>query len=300
MKINRPYENGCGPLVSLIAMPIGNIEDITLRSLNFLKQADIIACEDTRNTALFLAHYNIVAKRLVSLYAQTESKQSKKLIEEVKQNKLKMAYCSDAGMPAISDPGSLLVLECYNQDVPVTILPGPTASLSALVLSSFDTADFSFFGFLPTKQGQLENFLSNLVFREETMIFYESPKRLMDTLNTMKNVFTPNREVAIIRELTKPHEEIICGTLKEITNSNIVCLGECVIVVKGVKRHQNDTTLVDEEKLINEIKELLKEGKKTSEIAKQLSAKYKLKKKVVYNLATESSKVLFNCQNDSD
>lgn len=298
MKINRPYEKENGPLVGLVSTPIGNIEDITLRALNFLKQADIIACEDTRNTAFLLSHYNIVSKRLVSLYAQTEVKQSMKLIDEIKANNLKMAYCSDAGMPGISDPGSLLVLQCYQQGIPVTILPGPTASLSALVLSSFDSSDFSFFGFLPTKQTQLENFLSNLIFREETLIFYESPKRLIDTLNVMKNVFSPKREVAVVRELTKEHEEVIKGTLEEITKTNIIALGECVIVVKGVKRHGDDTDAVDEEKLITEIKGLLREGEKTSNIAKKLSSKYKLKKKVVYQLVLDCEKTVRDLQSD--
>lgn len=277
---NNPYakENTC--LVALVTTPIGNREDITLRALNFLKEADIIACEDTRNTGLLLSSYGIKAKRLVSLYAQTEAKEAVNLVKEVKLKHLKLAYCSDAGMPGISDPGALLVQACYQEQVPVTLLPGPTASLSALVLSGIDSADFSFFGFLPTKVGQIKSMLTALKDRKETLIFYESPKRFLKTLQIMKEVFSEDREVSLIRELTKIHEEVVHGTLKEILESPLEERGECVIIVKGSEEKEN----VDESLILNEFKKGLKEGKTISFLSKEIAQKYHLSKNEIYKI----------------
>lgn len=277
---NNPFckENDC--LVALVTTPIGNKEDITLRALNFLKEADIIACEDTRNTALLLSSYEIKAKRLVSLYAQTEAKGAVDLVREVKQKHLKLAYCSDAGMPGISDPGALLVQACYQENVPVTILPGPTASLSALVLSGIDSADFSFYGFLPTKAGQIKSMLTQLKDRKETLIFYESPKRFLKTLEIMKEVFSEEREVSLIRELTKIHEEVVHGTLKELLAAHLEERGECVIVVKGSDKKEE----LDEVFVLKEFKKGLQEGKSISYLSKEIAAKYNLSKNEVYKI----------------
>ena len=228
---NNPYQDETKGILTLVSTPIGNRDDITLRALNALKEADIIACEDTRNTSLLVSGYGIKNKKYVSLYAQTEARDAKALVEQIKKENLKVCYCSDAGMPGISDPGAILVKECYQQNVNVTILPGPSASLSALVLSSFDTADFSFFGFLPTKDGQIKKFLTPLKERQETLIFYESPKRIRHTLELVSEVFGPEREVAIVRELTKIHESVTMTTL-----ANFECeeRGEIVMIVDSV------------------------------------------------------------------
>ena len=277
---NNPYAKKEGPLVGLVSTPIGNIEDITVRAMKFLQNADIIACEDTRNTGLLLSRLNIKPKKLISLYAQTELKESKKILEEVIEEKLTLAYCSDAGMPGISDPGSLLVKTAYEMNVPVTILPGPTASLCALVLSSFDSADFSFFGFLPTKNNQEKTFLSDLKDRKETLIFYESPKRIIKTIEIMREVFGPNRKISLIRELTKIHEEVISGTLEEFENAQIEEKGECIIIVEGNKE---DVSLSDDD-IIKLIKSGLKQGKTLSSLSKEIALDYKLSKNAVYKL----------------
>ncbi len=279
---NKPYENENVGIVALVTTPIGNRDDITLRALKFLKDADIIACEDTRNTSLLLSYYGIKNKKYVSLYAQTEAKEARSLVNTVKKDKLKLAYCSDAGMPGISDPGSILVQTCLEENVPVTILPGPTASLSALVLSGIDSADFSFYGFLPTKSGQIKTMLTELKARKETLIFYESPKRLVKTLSYMKEVFSGQREVSVIRELTKIHEEVIHGTLDELTSSPIEERGECVIVVKGATE---DETKLDDEKLKKIIKKYKKDGYSVSDLSKEIASKYSLKKSDIYQLA---------------
>lgn len=277
---NNPYSKKEGPLVGLVSTPIGNIEDITLRAINFLKNADIIACEDTRNTRLLLSRLGIKPKKLISLYAQTELKESKRILAEVIKGKFTLAYCSDAGMPGISDPGALLVKTCYEMNVPVTILPGPTASLCALVLSGMDSADFSFFGFLPTKQSQIKSFLSDLTKRKETLIFYESPKRLLKTLSIMEEVFGEDRKVSVIRELTKIHEEVISSSLKELTESEIEDRGECILVVEGYQ----DSDEPDEEEIKKLIKEGLKEGKTLSSLSKEIALKYKVSKNLVYKI----------------
>lgn len=277
---NNPYEKEDQALVALISTPIGNIEDITLRASNFLKEADIIACEDTRNTGLLLSRLNIKPKKLISLYAQTELKESKRIVAEVKKNKLKLAYCSDAGMPGISDPGSLLVQTCYEEGVSVTILPGPTASLSALVISNIDSADFSFYGFLPTKQGQIKTFLMELKNRKETLIFYESPKRILKTIAVMKEVFGEERKASLIRELTKIHEEVVHGTLKELNESTIEEKGECIIIVKGSDK---ESCLSDED-VIKLLKKGLKEGKSLSSLSKEIANEFSLSKNNVYKL----------------
>ena len=277
---NNPYAKKEGPLVGLVSTPIGNIEDITVRAMKFLQSADIIACEDTRNTGLLLSRLNIKPKKLISLYAQTEIKDSKRILEEVKAGKLTLAYCSDAGMPGISDPGSILVKTAYEMEIPVTVLPGPTASLCALVLSSFDSADFSFYGFLPTKNNQEKTFLTDLKDRKETLIFYESPKRILKTIEIMKEVFGPNRKISLIRELTKIHEEVIAGTLEEFEHAQIEEKGECIIIVDGNKE---DNTLSDDE-IIKLLKKGLKQGKSLSSLSKEIASDYKLSKNVVYKL----------------
>ena len=280
---NNPYSketrNG---LVGLVTTPIGNMMDITYRAVEFLRESDIIACEDTRNTGLLLSHYGIKPKKLVSLYAQTELKGAKELVLEVKKKNLRLSYCSDAGMPGISDPGALLVQACYLESVPVTILPGPTASLSALVLSGIDSADFSFFGFLPTKKGAIKEMLSKAKERKETLIYYESPKRVLSTLSIMMEVFGKDREVSLIRELTKIHEEVVHGTLEElVANLSGEIKGECVLVVKG---NQDAVKELSDEELKKLVKVSLKEGKSLSEIAKDLSQDTGIKKNRIYQI----------------
>lgn len=259
MIINKPYLDDSKPIVYLVSTPIGNIEDITLRALRILKEADIIACEDTRNTSLLLKRLNIENKKLISLYAQTEEKESINILNKIIKEKLMLCYLSDAGMPGISDPGSLLVKNAYKMNVKVSILPGPSACLSALCLSSFDSADFSFYGFLPTKESAKISFLEELKFRKETLIFYESPNRINDTIKTLAKVFPINRRISIVRELTKIHEEVVSGTIEEFLSTDREFKGEIVLLIEG----SNDDEKMSDEKII----ELLKEGLKKESLA---------------------------------
>ncbi len=285
---NSPYtRKEEKPIVLLVSTPIGNKEDITLRALRIFKEADIIACEDTRNTGLLLASYQIKPKSLVSLYAQNEKKEAEKLVDKVRKNKLMLAYCSDAGMPGISDPGALLVQTCYEKGCPVSILPGATASLSALVLSGIDSADFSFFGFLPTKKGQIKSFLTPLKDRKESLIFYESPKRVKATLQVRREVFGKERKASLIRELTKIHEESSFGTIEEIYASlGEEVKGECILIVDGNKEEKT----LDEASLKKRIKEKRKEGKSLLSLSKEISVETNIPKNAIYKIALERKK----------
>ena len=218
----------------IVPTPIGNLEDITLRALRILKEVDFILAEDTRNTAVLLKHYNI-SKPLHAYHQNNEHQLVNKLCSQIAEGK-KAALVSDAGLPAISDPGFLLIRECLKNAIPVETLPGPTALLPALINSGLPADKFFFEGFLPTKKGRTTRlkFLSELPF---TVIIYESPHRLLKTLEQLAGYFSKERKASVSRELTKIYEETIRGTLQEIILhfEQSAIKGEFVIVVDGLK-----------------------------------------------------------------
>lgn len=216
----------------LVPTPIGNLEDITLRAINVLKEADLILSEDTRNTGFLLKHLNI-SKPLQSHHAFNEHQTVGKVVERLKKGE-KIVLVSDAGTPAISDPGFLLVRECIRNGVEVDCLPGPTAFVPALVNSGLPCDRFTFEGFLPVKKGR-QTRLKSLIDEERTMIFYESPFRLLKTLENFVETFGADRQACVSREITKMYEENVRGTLSEIIANfaNRSIKGEIVIVVQG-------------------------------------------------------------------
>lgn len=216
----------------LVPTPIGNLEDITLRAINVMKEADLILSEDTRNTGFLLKHLNI-SKPLISHHAFNEHQTVGKVVERLKKGE-KIVLVSDAGTPAISDPGFLLVRECLRNGVEVECLPGPTAFVPALVNSGLPCDRFTFEGFLPVKKGR-QTRLKSLINEERTMIFYESPFRLLKTLENFVEIFGAERQACVSREITKMYEENVRGTLTEIIASfaNRTVKGEIVIVVQG-------------------------------------------------------------------
>lgn len=216
----------------LVPTPIGNLEDITLRAINVLKDADLILSEDTRNTGFLLKHLNI-SKPLQSHHAFNEHQTVGKVVERLKKGE-KIVLVSDAGTPAISDPGFLLVRECIRNGVEVDCLPGPTAFVPALVNSGLPCDRFTFEGFLPVKKGR-QTRLKSLIEEERTMIFYESPFRLLKTLENFVETFGAERQACVSREITKMYEENVRGTLSEIIANfaNRSIKGEIVIVVQG-------------------------------------------------------------------
>ncbi len=216
----------------LVPTPIGNLEDITLRAINVLKEADLILSEDTRNTGFLLKHLNI-SKPLQSHHAFNEHQTVGKVVDRLKKGE-KIVLVSDAGTPAISDPGFLLVRECVRSGVEVECLPGPTAFVPALVNSGLPCDRFTFEGFLPVKKGR-QTRLKSLIEEERTMIFYESPFRLLKTLENFVETFGADRQACVSREITKMYEENVRGTLSEIIANfaNRSIKGEIVIVVQG-------------------------------------------------------------------
>ncbi len=206
------------PGLYLVATPIGNLGDITLRALEVLKQADRIACEDTRQTQKLLNHFGITTPS-ISYHEHNERQRAAELIEALKTG-ARIAVVSDAGMPGISDPGSVLVREAIAAGVPVFPIPGANAALSALVASGLPADEFHFMGFLPEKAGARRTRLEDLAAQPretaQTLIFYEAPHRVADTLADLEAVFGPALPIAAARELTKLHEEFLRGSVSEV------------------------------------------------------------------------------------
>jgi 16S rRNA (cytidine1402-2'-O)-methyltransferase len=218
----------------LVPTPIGNLNDITLRALEVLKSVDTILAEDTRTSGFLLKHYDI-SKPIQSFHIFNEHKTLAGLIERMKKGEV-MALVSDAGTPGISDPGFLLVREALKAELDVDCLPGPTALIPALVKSGFPTDRFVFEGFLPHKKGR-QTLLKKLAEEERTIVLYESPHRLVKTLEQLIEFFGAERRVSVSRELTKLHEETFTGTVQDVFThfSAKEVKGEIVIVIDGKK-----------------------------------------------------------------
>ena len=219
--------------ITLAPTPIGNLEDITLRTLRVLKEADLVAAEDTRTTGRLLAAHGIEAK-MTSLHMHNEHKRVASLLDQVEAEDLQLAVVSDAGTPGISDPGFLLVREALARDLTVEVLPGATAFVPALVASGLPCDRFVFEGFLPQKKGR-QTRLKSLAEEQRTMVFYESPHRLLKTLRDFVTFFAPDRRVCVGREISKLHEEYARGTVAEVIEhfENGTIKGEMVIVLAG-------------------------------------------------------------------
>src|ERR1039458_3584537 len=211
-------EASLAPGLYLVATPIGNLGDITLRALEVLRAVDRIACEDTRQTQKLLNHFQI-DKKTVSCHEHNEHTRATELIQDIKAGRL-VALVSDAGTPGVSDPGSWLVREAIAAGVQVFPIPGANAAVSALIASGLPTDEFEFLGFLPEKAGARRTRLEDLAARPResarTLIFYEAPHRLLDTLADLESVWGPELRIAVARELTKIHEEFLRGTVAEV------------------------------------------------------------------------------------
>ncbi len=203
-----------GPSLYLVATPIGNLEDITLRALRVLKEVDLIACEDTRQTLKLLSHYGIQT-RLVSYHEHNEMTKASELVVDL-EGGAKIALVTDAGMPGISDPGFRLIALAIRHHVPVVPIPGASAFLAALVASGLPTDSFRFSGFLPAKSGQRRKLLESIKDSPRTQVFYEAPHRLLETLADVVEVLGEARHVVVAREVTKIHEEFLRGRAQDI------------------------------------------------------------------------------------
>jgi 16S rRNA (cytidine1402-2'-O)-methyltransferase len=224
-------------ILFIVATPIGNLGDITVRALEILKSVDLIAAEDTRTTKVLLDHFEI-RKPLISFYSYNEQRRVPDLIERLKQGQ-SVALVSDAGTPGISDPAYSIVHAAIEADVPVVPIPGPTAFVAALVVSGLSTDAFVFEGFLPVKKGR-QTALKRLAKEERTLILYESPHKILRTLADIQQYFG-DRRVAVARELTKKFEEVLRGTVSSVLEhfSSRSIKGEFVIVIEGKKKEKN-------------------------------------------------------------
>lgn len=238
-------DNKSGGTLYLVGTPIGNMSDITVRALDTLRSVDLIAAEDTRQTRKLLNHYNI-AKPLTSYFEHNKLSKGSQLIGELLQGK-NVALVSDAGMPGISDPGADLVKECIAQGIKMEVIPGPSAVLTALVASGLNTDGFVFAGFFPREKKEQKKLLESLLQETRTIIFYESPHRLVKTLMLMEE-FWGDRSCCAARELTKIFEEYRRGTLSEVRNyyAGNEVKGEITLLIEGNKPGQNPAPAWDE------------------------------------------------------
>ncbi|MBA2729060.1 MAG: 16S rRNA (cytidine(1402)-2'-O)-methyltransferase, partial [Parachlamydiaceae bacterium] len=240
-------------MLSLVATPIGNLSDITFRAIETLKESDYILCEDTRYSARLLSHYNI-QKPCRSLHKFNETSQVDKIIADLREGK-KIALITDAGTPGISDPGELLVHSVIQAGMPVRSIPGACAAIVALTSSGLPTSRFQFYGFLPRKENELKQTFLHILNYEGTTICYESPKRLCKTLEQLA-ALDNTRTVAIARELTKIHEEILHGNAMEVLAmlNEDRCRGEIILLIKGLseptKTDWSDLSPVEHVKMI--------------------------------------------------
>ncbi|WP_099203601.1 16S rRNA (cytidine(1402)-2'-O)-methyltransferase [Miniphocaeibacter massiliensis] len=265
----------------IVPTPIGNLKDITIRSLEALENVDIIYCEDTRNTIKLLNHYDIKTK-LKSYHEHNEKERVAEIISELDAG-LNLAVVSDAGMPGISDPGHVIIKELIKHNIAFDVLPGATATITALVSSGLNTDRFAFLGFYPRENSEAKKFIKILSEIEMTSIIYESVHRVKNTIKVLANEF-PSRQIAVIREITKLHEERIRGTCSEVyeiykDKENVK--GEFVIILEKAEKIEEEIDIKKE--LLNEI-EL---GLSKKDAVKNIVKKYDLNKNEVYKISLE-------------
>lgn len=229
-----------------MATPIGNLEDITLRAIRILKEVDLIAAEDTRHTLKLLNHLEIT-KPLISYYKQNEKVKSNILIEKVLKGE-NIAIVSDAGTPGISDPGEEIVKEAIKNEIEIIPVPGACAAINALISSGLDTKQFAFIGFLSVNKKEKQEKLEEVKKLKQTLIFYEAPHKLINTLETMKEILG-NRKIVLAREITKIHEEYIRGNISEILEKIENPKGEFVIIVEGSTESEQE----EKQKILNKL-----------------------------------------------
>ena len=267
----------------LVPTPIGNLQDMTFRSVQILKEVDLICAEDTRNTGLLLKHFEIETKQY-SFHEHNAYEKIPDLLERLKSG-LSLAQVSDAGMPSISDPGHDLVKAAIAENIPVVALPGASAGITALIASGLAPQPHIFYGFLPRKKGQQIDFFKEKVSYPETQIFYESPYRVADTLENMHEVYG-NRQVTLVRELTKLYEEYQRGSISEILDyiaSNHL-KGECLLIVAGASENNREENLTSDVTPVEAVEALIASGMKPNQAIKTVAKERKINRQELYNL----------------
>ncbi len=266
----------------LVGTPIGNLNDISPRAINILKNVSFIACEDTRQTRKIMHKFNI-KNNLISFNKENSFKKIPKLITDLKSGK-SIAVVSDAGMPGISDPGENIVNKVKSEEIDVICIPGACAAITALVASGMPSSKFVFEGFLPRKKIEREKILFEISKNEKTTLIYESPHRLKKLLKDLLDFCGGDREILIARELTKKFEEHIGNNIDDAINyfKNKEVLGEITIVIKGIYMDKNSE--INKFDLKKDLKELINAGLSLSSASKYLAKKHGIKKSIIYNL----------------
>jgi 16S rRNA (cytidine1402-2'-O)-methyltransferase len=273
--------SGEGVLI-LAATPLGNPADASVRLRDALAHADVVAAEDTRRVRRLAADLGVrIAGKVVSHYDAVEDQRSAALAEYVAQG-LTVLVVSDAGMPLVSDPGLAAVRRCIEADLPVTCFPGPSALTTALALSGLPVDRFCFEGFLPRKSGQRRARLRTLAAEPRTMVFFESPRRLADCLADIAEVMGAQRRVAVCRELTKPYEEVLRGTVGELASEVEEILGEITLVLEGAPDAPTDPA-----DLLEHVAELVERGMRRSEAVAQVASDAGVSRRELYALVMQ-------------
>lgn len=267
--------------IYLVATPIGNLEDITIRALNILKEVDLIAAEDTRHTLGLLNHFEI-SKPLISYYKQNEKSKSEMLIQKVLEGQ-NIAVVSDAGTPGISDPGEEIVKVAIKNNIEVIPIPGACAFVNALIASGLNTREFCFVGFLSTEKREKKEKLESLKYETKTLIFYEAPHKLKTTLETIYEIFG-ERKIVLARELTKIHEEFIRGNISEILEKVEVMKGEFVILIEGSIESKADIqkSKINNQTLEEHYEMYERQGLEKKEIIKKIAKDRNVNKNEIY------------------
>lgn len=269
--------------IYFIPTPIGNLEDMTIRAINTLKEVDIIACEDTRESKKLLDYYQI-KKSTTSYHKFNEQSKSEEIIKNAK-NGISYGIITDQGMPGISDPGHILIKKCIEENVSYTILPGASALITALVGSGLDNDSFSYYGFIPKKQKDKKILYDKLSKEDKTSIIFDTPHNLLNTIKDFKEIF-PERKLCLARELTKKFEEYLLVDIDNIDEEDITLKGEFVLVLSGkVEKESNSLDNFKEE-----IDEMLDNGMKTKEISKIISEKSNFPKNDIYEYILKEQK----------
>ena len=270
----------------LVATPIGNMDDMSIRMVNTLKEVDVIAAEDTRDTGLLLKHFGIETRQ-ISFHEHNAHEKIPVLLDLLKSGQ-NLAQVSDAGLPSISDPGHDLVKAAISEDIAVVTVPGPSAGISALIASGLAPQPHIFYGFLPRKSGQQKEFFESKKAYPETQIFYESPHRVKATLENMLEVYG-DRSVVLVRELTKIYEEYQRGRISELIDylAENALKGECLLIVAGASLEKEDKADAD---LLAEIDSLVQSGSKKNQAIKEVAKKYGRNKSQLYALYHEEDR----------
>lgn len=275
----------------LVATPIGNLEDITYRAIKVLNEVDLIAAEDTRHTLKLLNHFEI-SKPLISYYKQTEKVKSDILIKKLLEGK-NIAVVSDAGAPGISDPGEEIVKVAIENGITVIPIPGACAFVNALIASGMNTREFAFIGFLSAQKKEKKDKLEELKYETRTLIFYEAPHKLINTLSTIYEVFG-DRNIVLARELTKIHEEFIRGKISDVIEKIGEPKGEFVVILEGnsVSKKEIDLQNLVELSLEEHYKYYEEQGLDKKEIIKKIAKDRNLNKNEIYQYFLSNRKVM--------